>query len=156
MKKEEVIDAVYNLAKKIYEEKENMVGSERMREIERVILLQAVDSYWIDHIDAMDQLRQGIGLRAIGQQDPVVAYKLEGFDMFDNMTKAIQEDTVRYLYNFTIEEPIQRKQVVDVEKISSNADEDQGNKPVKKDEETGRNDECPCGSGKKYKKCCGR
>lgn len=156
MKKEEVIDAVYNLAKKIYEEKENMVGSERMREIERVILLQAVDSYWIDHIDAMDQLRQGIGLRAIGQQDPVVAYKLEGFDMFDNMTKAIQEDTVRYLYNFTIEEPIQRKQVVDVEKISSNADEGQGNKPVKKDEETGRNDECPCGSGKKYKKCCGR
>lgn len=156
MKKEEVIDEVYNLAKKIYEEKENMVGSERMREIERVILLQAVDSYWIDHIDAMDQLRQGIGLRAIGQQDPVVAYKLEGFDMFDNMTKAIQEDTVRYLYNFTIEEPIQRKQVVDVEKISSNADEGQGNKPVKKDEETGRNDECPCGSGKKYKKCCGR
>ena len=156
MKKEELVDAVYEIAKKIYEEKENMVESERMREIERVILLQAVDSYWIDHIDAMDQLRQGIGLRAIGQQDPVVAYKLEGFDMFDNMTKAIQEDTVRYLYNFTIEEPIQRKQVVDVEKISSNADEGQGNKPVKKDEEIGRNEECPCGSGKKYKKCCGR
>lgn len=156
MKKEEAISAIYDVANQIYNAKEELVSSERMREIERVILLQAVDSYWIDHIDAMDQLRQGIGLRAIGQQDPVVAYKLEGFDMFDNMTKAIQEDTVRYLYNFTIEEPIQRKQVVDVDKISSNADADQGNKTVKKDEEIGRNEECPCGSGKKYKKCCGR
>ncbi|CEJ75192.1 protein translocase subunit SecA1 [[Clostridium] sordellii] len=156
MKKEDLITAVYEIAKKIYELKEESVTSERMREIERVILLQAVDSHWIDHIDAMDQLRQGIGLRAIGQQDPVVAYKLEGFDMFDNMTKAIQEDTVRYLYNFTIEEPIQRKQVVDVDKISSNVEEGQGNKPVKKEEEIGRNDECPCGSGKKYKKCCGK
>lgn len=156
MKKEDLINAVYEIAKKIYELKEESVKSERMREIERVILLQAVDSHWIDHIDAMDQLRQGIGLRAIGQQDPVVAYKLEGFDMFDNMTKAIQEDTVRYLYNFTIEEPIQRKQVVDVDKISSNVEEGQGNKPVKKEEEIGRNDECPCGSGKKYKKCCGK
>ncbi|AUN15805.1 preprotein translocase subunit SecA [Paraclostridium sordellii] len=156
MKKEDLINAVYEIAKKIYELKEESVTSERMREIERVILLQAVDSHWIDHIDAMDQLRQGIGLRAIGQQDPVVAYKLEGFDMFDNMTKAIQEDTVRYLYNFTIEEPIQRKQVVDVDKISSNVEEGQGNKPVKKEEEIGRNDECPCGSGKKYKKCCGK
>lgn len=156
MKKEDLINAVYEIAKKIYELKEESVTSERMREIERVILLQAVDSHWIDHIDAMDQLRQGIGLRAIGQQDPVVAYKLEGFDMFDNMTKAIQEDTVRYLYNFTIEEPIQRKQLVDVDKISSNVEEGQGKKPVKKEEEIGRNDECPCGSGKKYKKCCGK
>ncbi|MGL5754204.1 MAG: preprotein translocase subunit SecA [Paraclostridium sp.] len=156
MKKEEAINAIYEVANQIYNAKEEVVSTERMREIERVILLQAVDSYWIDHIDAMDQLRQGIGLRAIGQQDPVVAYKLEGFDMFDNMTKAIQEDTVRYLYNFTIEEPIQRKQVVDVDKISSNADADQGNRTVKKDEEIGRNEECPCGSGKKYKKCCGR
>ena len=156
MKKEDLINAVYEIANKIYKEKEDMVSPEKMREIERVILLQAVDSYWIDHIDAMDQLRQGIGLRAIGQQDPVVAYKLEGFDMFDNMTKAIKEDTVRYLYNFTVEAHIERKQVVDVDKMSSNADEGQGNKPVKKGEEIGRNDECPCGSGKKYKKCCGR
>ncbi|WP_373599849.1 preprotein translocase subunit SecA [Paraclostridium bifermentans] len=156
MKKEELTDAVYEIAHRIYSLKEESVTSEKMREIERVILLQAVDSYWIDHIDAMDQLRQGIGLRAIGQQDPVVAYKLEGFDMFDNMTKAIQEDTVRYLYNFTIEERIERKQVVDVDKISSNADENQGNKPVKKQDEIGRNEECPCGSGKKYKKCCGK
>ncbi len=156
MKKEELIDAVYEIANRIYSLKEESITSEKMREIERVILLQAVDSYWIDHIDAMDQLRQGIGLRAIGQQDPVVAYKLEGFDMFDNMTKDIQEDTVRYLYNFTIEERIERKQLVDVDKISSNADEDQGNKTIKKQDEIGRNKECPCGSGKKYKKCCGK
>jgi preprotein translocase subunit SecA len=104
----------------------------------------------------MDQLRQGIGLRAIGQQDPVVAYKMEGFDMFDEMTKHIQEDTVKYLYNITIEQqPVVRKQVIDVEHLSSSADEP-SSKTVKKDEEAGRNDDCPCGSGKKYKKCCGR
>ena len=156
MNKEEAISAVYEIASRIYSQKEEMIGSDRMREIERVILLQAVDAHWIDHIDAMDQLRQGIGLRAIGQQDPVIAYKMEGFDMFDAMTSAITEDTVRYLYNFTVEEPIQRKQVIDVDKLSSNADADANNKTVKKDEEAGRNDECPCGSGKKYKKCCGR
>ena len=156
MNKEEAISVVYEIASRIYSQKEEMIGSDRMREIERVILLQAVDAHWIDHIDAMDQLRQGIGLRAIGQQDPVIAYKMEGFDMFDAMTNAITEDTVRYLYNFTVEEPIQRKQVIDVDKLSSNADADANNKTVKKDEEAGRNDECPCGSGKKYKKCCGR
>ena len=156
MNREEAISAVYEIASRIYSQKEEMIGSDRMREIERVILLQAVDAHWIDHIDAMDQLRQGIGLRAIGQQDPVIAYKMEGFDMFDAMTSAITEDTVRYLYNFTVEEPIQRKQVIDVDKLSSNADADANNKTVKKDEEAGRNDECPCGSGKKYKKCCGR
>ncbi|MGL5507655.1 MAG: preprotein translocase subunit SecA [Paraclostridium sp.] len=156
MSKNDVIDSVYEIASRIYSAKEDMIGSDRMREIERVILLQAVDAHWIDHIDAMDQLRQGIGLRAIGQQDPVIAYKMEGFDMFDAMTNAITEDTVRYLYNFTVEEPIQRKQVIDVDKLSSNADNDPSNKTVKKDEEAGRNEECPCGSGKKYKKCCGR
>ncbi|MGL4796418.1 MAG: SEC-C metal-binding domain-containing protein, partial [Paraclostridium sp.] len=156
MSKNDVIDSVYEIASRIYSAKEDMIGSDRMREIERVILLQAVDAHWIDHIDAMDQLRQGIGLRAIGQQDPVIAYKMEGFDMFDAMTNAITEDTVRYLYNFTVEEPIQRKQVIDVDKLSSNADSDPSNKTVKKDEEAGRNEECPCGSGKKYKKCCGR
>ena len=153
---EEVIEAVYEIALKIYNGKEDRIGSERMREVERVILLQSVDSHWIDHIDAMDQLRQGIGLRAIGQQDPVVAYKLEGFDMFDAMTKHIQEDTIKYLFNITIEEPVERKQVIDVEHLSSNAIDEPANKTVKKDEATGRNDDCPCGSGKKYKKCCGR
>ena len=156
LKIEEIIEQTYEIAMKIYGGKEERIGSERMREVERVILLQSVDSHWIDHIDAMDQLRQGIGLRAIGQQDPVVAYKMEGFDMFDEMTKHIQEDTVRYLFNITIEEPVERKQVIDVDHLSSSATDDPDNKTVKKDDHIGRNDDCPCGSGKKYKKCCGK
>ncbi|MGL5328523.1 MAG: preprotein translocase subunit SecA [Peptostreptococcaceae bacterium] len=156
LSKEELVEAVYEIAHKIYSAKEEQIGSERMREVERVILLQSVDNHWIDHIDAMDQLRQGIGLRAIGQQDPVVAYKMEGFDMFDDMTKHIQEDTVRYLFNITIEQPVERKQVIDVDNLSSSASDEPENKTVKKDDNTGRNDVCPCGSGKKYKKCCGR
>ncbi|RDY25354.1 preprotein translocase subunit SecA [Romboutsia weinsteinii] len=156
LKVEEIVEQTYEIAMKIYGGKEERIGSERMREVERVILLQSVDSHWIDHIDAMDQLRQGIGLRAIGQQDPVVAYKMEGFDMFDDMTKHIQEDTVRYLFNITIEEPVERKQVIDVEHLSSSATDDPDNKTVKKDDHIGRNDDCPCKSGKKYKKCCGR
>ncbi|CEI74195.1 MULTISPECIES: preprotein translocase subunit SecA [Romboutsia] len=152
----QIVEEVYNIAMKIYQGKEERIGSERMREVERVVLLQSVDNHWIDHIDAMDQLRQGIGLRAIGQQDPVVAYKMEGFDMFDEMTKHIKEDTVRYLFNITIEEPVERKQVIDVNHLSSNTDEESSNKTVRKEETVGRNDDCPCGSGKKYKKCCGR
>ena len=156
LKIEEVIEAVYEIAMKIYNAKEDRIGSERMREVERVILLQSVDSHWIDHIDAMDQLRQGIGLRAIGQQDPVIAYTDEGFNMFNEMNSHIKEDTIKYLFNITIEEPVERKQVIDVDHLSSNADEDGDNKTVRKDDSTGRNDDCPCGSGKKYKKCCGR
>ena len=155
LKIEEVIEAVYEIAMKIYNAKEERIGSERMREVERVILLQSVDSHWIDHIDAMDQLRQGIGLRAIGQQDPVIAYTNEGFDMFTEMNLHIQEETIKYLFNITIEEPVERKQVIDVDHLSSNIDEDD-NKTVRKEDTTGRNDDCPCGSGKKYKKCCGR
>ncbi|HBF4252866.1 preprotein translocase subunit SecA [Clostridioides difficile] len=153
----EITEKVYEIAMKIYTSKEEQVGYERMREVERVILLQAVDNHWIDHIDAMDQLRQGIGLRAVGQQDPVIAYKMEGFDMFDEMNKHIKEDTVRYLFNITIETPVERKAVVDVENLSSPSDGTlPTSKTVKKDEKVGRNDLCPCGSGKKYKNCCGR
>lgn len=155
-KTQEIIDSVYEIAMKMYGGKEERIGSERMREVERVILLQSVDNHWIDHIDAMDQLRQGIGLRAIGQQDPVAAYKIEGFDMFDEMTKHIKEDTVKYLFNITIEEPVERKQIIDVEHLSSNAIDEPANKTIKKDDAIGRNDDCPCGSGKKYKKCCGK
>lgn len=155
-KTQEIIDGVYEIAMKMYGGKEERIGSERMREVERVILLQSVDNHWIDHIDAMDQLRQGIGLRAIGQQDPVAAYKIEGFDMFDEMTKHIKEDTVKYLFNITIEEPVERKQIIDVEHLSSNAIDEPANKTIKKDDAIGRNDDCPCGSGKKYKKCCGK
>ena len=156
LKTEEVIEKVYEIAMKIYSGKEERIGSDRMREVERVILLQSVDNHWIYHIDAMDQLRQGIGLRAIGQQDPVIAYTDEGFNMFNEMNSHIKEDTIKYLFNITIEEPVERKQVIDVDHLSSNIDEDADNKTVKKEESIGRNEDCPCGSGKKYKKCCGR
>ena len=156
LKTEEVIEKVYEIAMKIYNGKEERIGCERMREVERVILLQSVDNHWIDHIDAMDQLRQGIGLRAIGQQDPVIAYTDEGFNMFNEMNHHIKEDTIKYLFNITIEEPVERKQVIDVDRLSSNVDADSDNKTVKKEDSIGRNDDCPCGSGKKYKKCCGR
>ena len=151
---QELIDKIYEIAQAIYQEKEDIITPERMREIERIILLQCVDNRWIDHIDAMDQLRQGIGLRALGQQDPVIAYKMEGFNMFDEMIDQIRHDTVRYLFGITIEQqPKERKQVVDVDNISSSTDE---KKPVVKEQKVGRNDPCPCGSGKKYKNCCGR
>ena len=156
LKTEQVIEKVFEIAMKIYNGKEERIGSDRMREVERVVLLQAVDSHWIDHIDAMDQLRQGIGLRAIGQQDPVIAYTDEGFNMFNEMNAHIKEDTIKYLFNITIEEPVERKQVIDVDHLSSNVDEDANSKTVRKEDTTGRNDDCPCGSGKKYKKCCGR
>ena len=103
----------------------------------------------------MDQLRQGIGLRAIGQQDPVLAYTNEGFDMFNEMNHHIKEETIKYLFNITVEEKVERKQVVDVEHLSSNIVDGEVQQ-VKKGPETGRNEECPCGSGKKYKNCCGR
>ena len=156
LKTEQVIEKVFEIAMKIYNGKEERIGSDRMREVERVVLLQAVDSHWIDHIDAMDQLRQGIGLRAIGQQDPVIAYTDEGFNMFNEMNAHIKEDTIKYLFNITIEEQVERKQVIDVDHLSSNVDEDANSKTVRKEDTTGRNDDCPCGSGKKYKKCCGR
>lgn len=150
----EIIEKVYEIALKIYETKEEMVGKDRIREVERVILLQSVDNHWIDHIDAMDQLRQGIGLRAIGQQDPVHAYTSEGFEMFNEMNQHIKEETIKYLFNVTVEQPVKRKEIVNIEKLSSNMDE--ALTSIKKDEEAGRNEDCPCGSGKKYKKCCGR
>ncbi|WP_337814462.1 preprotein translocase subunit SecA [Intestinibacter sp.] len=152
---EELIEKIYEIALAIYKEKEEVITPERMREIERIILLQCVDSHWIDHIDAMDQLRQGIGLRALGQQDPVIVYKLEGFNMFDEMVDQIRQDTVRYLFGITIEkQPTERKQIVDVDTIEAPTDEPK--QPVVKETKVGRNDLCPCGSGKKYKNCCGK
>ena len=156
LKSQELSNKIYETAHDIYREKEEIIGSDRMREVERIILLQCVDNHWIDHIDAMDQLRQGIGLRALGQQDPVIAYKMEGFDMFDDMIKHIQEDTVRYLFNITIEQqPKERKSVVDVDTLASPSDL-ADNSPVVKERTVGRNEPCPCGSGKKFKHCCGK
>ena len=156
LKSQELSNKIYETAHDIYREKEEIIGSDRMREVERIILLQCVDNHWIDHIDAMDQLRQGIGLRALGQQDPVIAYKMEGFDMFDDMVKHIQEDTVRYLFNITIEQqPKERKSIVDVDTLEAPADK-ADNSPVVKEKTVGRNELCPCGSGKKFKHCCGK
>ena len=161
MTSSEALEATYERLLALYTEKEEFIGSERMREVERVILLQSVDNHWIDHIDAMDQLRQGIGLRAIGQIDPVIAYKMEGFDMFDEMNKLIREDTVSYLFNIQIEVPVERKAVVDVDSLESPDMDGVDRKPSKStpehvEEKIGRNDPCPCGSGKKYKFCCGK
>ena len=161
MTSSEALEATYERLLALYTEKEEFIGSERMREVERVILLQSVDNHWIDHIDAMDQLRQGIGLRAIGQIDPVIAYKMEGFDMFDEMNKLIREDTVSYLFNIQIEVPVERKAVVDVDSLESPDMDGVDRKPSKStpehvEEKIGRNDLCPCGSGKKYKNCCGK
>lgn len=161
MTSSEALEATYERLLALYTEKEEFIGSERMREVERVILLQSVDDHWIDHIDAMDQLRQGIGLRAIGQIDPVIAYKMEGFDMFDEMNKLIREDTVSYLFNIQIEVPVERKAVVDVDSLESPDMDGVDRKPSKStpehvEEKIGRNDLCPCGSGKKYKNCCGK
>ena len=138
----------------LFRSKEEEVGEERMRELERVMLLRVVDTKWMDHIDAMDQLRQGIGLRAYGQEDPVRAYQVEGFDMFDEMINSIQEDTIRYLFNVTVQTETKRKQVAQVTGTSG-GDQQVINKTLVKENEVGRNDPCPCGSGKKYKKCCG-
>ncbi len=160
--KESLKEIIKNEALRLYDEKEKLVGEERMRELERIILLQVVDSKWMDHIDAMDQLRQGIGLRAIGQEDPVRAYQIEGFDMFDEMIQSIQEETLNYIYGFQVRieaQPIERKQMVDMDKLEQKGGsetEEEGSKQIKTDKVVGRNDLCPCGSGKKYKKCCGK
>ena len=162
MSSADALEAVYDKLLGLYAEKEEFIGSERMREVERIILLQAVDNHWIDHIDAMDQLRQGIGLRAIGQIDPVIAYKMEGFEMFDEMNAIIRQDTVAYLFNIQVEIPVERKAVVDVDSLESPATEEDFEEKAKRGKQAvaepkiGRNDPCPCGSGKKYKNCCGK
>ena len=147
-------DYVTQKALEVYNAKEEAIGKEKFREIERVILLMVVDRKWMDHIDAMDQLRQGIGLRAFGQQDPVRAYNNEGFEMFEDMNHSIKEDTVRGMFNVQPVEEIERKQVA--HETSATGGEEEINKPVVKGKKIGRNDPCPCGSGKKYKNCCGK
>lgn len=161
--KEGLKDQILNIAKDMYDKKEEEIESERMRELERVILLRIVDTKWIDHIDAMDQLRQGINLRAIGNEDPVRAYQIEGFDMFNEMINSIQEDTVKYIFNVTIETNTTRERVAEIKDtqggdgVSNRRNvKVSGGTFVRKEEKVGRNDPCPCGSGKKYKKCCGK
>ena len=158
MTPEEIVQPLIDRALKVYEEKEELYGSEIMRELERVILLKTVDRYWMDHIDNMDELRKGIHLRAYGQKDPVVLYRIEGFDMFDGMIAAIQEDTVRLMLTVQIRQAEEPKREQVAKETGTSADGTDAPRTVRKraSEKVGRNDPCPCGSGKKYKKCCGR
>ena len=131
-------------------------GEKRIRELERIALLKTVDNKWMEHIDAMDQLKNGIGLRAYGQHDPVVEYKIEGMDMFDEMVSSIKADTVKILYHAKTDSEMKREQVAKPINTSHGADNSLKKQPVKNDDKVGRNDLCPCGSGLKYKKCCGK
>ena len=155
-KKNQVKQELKEKAVKLYEEKEaEFPEAEQLRELERVILLKVIDQKWMDHIDDMDQLRQGIGLQAYGQRDPKVEYKMQAYEMFDGMIAAIQEATLRLLYHVRLEHKVEREQVAKV--TGTNKDETEPKKPVQRAEKkVYPNDPCPCGSGKKYKQCCGR
>ncbi len=154
--KKSLTQKVKEAANKLYEAKETeFPEAEMIREAERVILLKVIDRKWMDHIDDMDQMRQSIGLRAYGQRDPLVEYKFAGFDMFNDMTAAIRQDTVKTLLRIRVEQKVEREEVAKV--TGTNKDNSASREPVKrKNAKVGRNDPCPCGSGKKYKQCCGR
>lgn len=165
---QEIIDELMEKVHKKYEEKEIEFGAENMRELERVIMLKVVDSNWMDHIDSMDELKDGIGLRAYGQKDPVVQYRIEGFEMFDAMIEGIKGEVTKMLMHTQKKENIQRTQTVKITNASLDNTAINNNTPVPNKSNTpaqpvvntepkaGRNDPCPCGSGKKYKQCCGK
>ncbi|HPZ43624.1 MAG TPA: preprotein translocase subunit SecA [Bacillota bacterium] len=154
MGRREMQEFLTERSQQAYDAREQELGPETMREIERVVMLRIVDEKWMDHLDAMDQLREGIGLRAYGQKDPLIEYKFEGYEMFQNMIASIQDDVVRYIFRVNVVQPQQEQK----RQVSENryAAEEGPKKPVRKENKVGRNDPCPCGSGKKYKKCCGR
>jgi len=156
---EEMKTMLIDRATRLYELREQEMGEELMRDLERKVLLHSVDSKWMDHIDAMDELKRGIGLRAYGQQQPIVAYRNESYDMFEEMRISIREDTVRLMLTVRVrsEEDTKREQTVKVtSETSSSSDGTLKKEPVRnKNKKVGPNDPCPCGSGKKYKKCCG-
>ena len=159
LSREELDEYLHKVAEENYKQREEAIGSELMRELENLVMLKVVDNHWMEHLDAMDMLREGVGLRAYGQKDPLVEYKFEAYDMFEAMNEAIQDDVVRYIYHVNV---ITQPQVDDrLEKASTNnpnvdgTDENQ-KLPAESGEEVGRNEPCPCGSGKKYKNCCGK
>ncbi len=156
LKKNQLKQLLKEQATKLYESKEaEFPEPEQLRELERVIMLKVVDRKWMDHIDDMDQLRQGIGLQAYGQKDPLVEYKMNAYEMFNAMTASIQEDTLRLLYHVRVEQKAEREEVAKV--TGTNKDESGPKEPKKRmEEKVYPNDPCPCGSGKKYKQCCGR
>ena len=154
---DETIETLQERGHKILDEKREMLGDEMFQDFERMVLLRNVDTLWMDHIDAMDDLKQGIGLRAYAQRDPVVAFRMESYDMFDEMTATIRENTVRMMLTIMPRrrEDVERKAVAKVTATSSGGDDTVKKEPVRKGQKIGPNDPCPCGSGKKYKKCCG-
>lgn len=156
MKKNDLVQQLKEIAVKLYEEKEaQFPESEHLREIERVILLKSIDRKWMDHIDDMDQLRQGIGLQAYGNRQPIVEYKFQGFEMFEAMTASIQEETIKALMHVRIEQKVEREQIAKV--TGTNRDDSLANAPIRRaGKKVQPNDSCPCGSGRKYKHCCGR
>ena len=155
MKKDELIHKLKEEAVKLYEAKEaEFPDAEKIRELERVVLLKAIDNKWMNHIDDMEQLRQGIGLQALGQRDPLVEYKMAAYDMFDEMTRGIAEDTVRILYHIKVEQKVEREPAAKV--TGTNKDDSTVKKPIRIEAKVYPNDPCPCGSGKKYKQCHGR
>ena len=163
---EKIAEQLKKLALEIYSKKEEEITSEQMRELERVVMLKVVDEKWMNHIDSMDELKNGIGLRAYGQKDPVVQYRLEGFDMFDEMINDIKFDVTKILMHIRQQGEVKRQETVKItgealeaihsvdggSKIGTDVDRTVRNEGPK----VGRNDPCPCGSGKKYKQCCGR
>ncbi len=157
---EDIIDTVTDKAEKILAEKEAVIGSEQMREFERIVLLRNVDSKWMDHIDAMDELRKGMNLRSYGQHNPYDTYRTEGFAMFDEMVESIRQDTARMLISAKIKtqsgENVKRERVAKITGTSGGGEESEVRQPIKKGRKIGRNEPCPCGSGKKYKNCHGR
>ncbi len=161
MTKEKLKDSMKNLGEQLYQLKEKEIGQgqpdgeERMRELERVVMLRVIDQKWMDHIDDMDQMRQGIGLHAYAQRDPLMEYKFTAYDMFEEMSQHIQEDTLKILYRVRIQTEVKREEVA--KPMFTNKDDSAVKQPKKRTaEKVGRNDPCPCGSGKKYKQCCGR
>ncbi|MEA4827600.1 MAG: preprotein translocase subunit SecA [Clostridium sp.] len=159
MADDEIKEKLIQIAEEIYAQKEEVIGSDQMREIERVILLKVVDTKWMDHIDNMDHLKQGMGLRAYRQQDPVQAYQFEGSEMFEEMIQSIKVDTAKYLFHVQVASPatMERERVVKETSTNMGGDDSLKKEPVRrKDDKIGRNDLCPCGSGKKYKNCCGK
>ena len=153
--KKGLVEELYERAEKKYQAREEEVGSDKMREIERIILLQVVDKNWIEHLDNLEQLKQGIFLRAYAQKDPLVEFRIESADMFDEMTYNIKNETVTLLFTLNLQRNTERKQVVKESTITRSSSNTEKSKPVVKKDKVGRNDPCPCGSGKKYKKCCG-
>jgi len=153
--RDEMIEYLQGLVRKLYDEREAEIGGEFMREFEKVVVLRAVDRKWMDHIDAMDQLRQGIHLRAYGGTDPLREYQFEGFEMFNAMIASIQEEVAKYIIKAHVANNLQREAVAEGQAVNPKAEES-GPRPVRREQKVGRNDPCPCGSGKKYKLCHGK